>query len=117
MAWKKFPTFFPAVGELENLIDSIKNGGVDKRQSASLAWESVYKMIAKVGSYGNPEFNIATTRTIKSLGGWRHLCSLSSDELNTWTRKRFEEDYQTYVEIEQKDNLLTEKAREELRDG
>lgn len=104
--------FFPKPAEIRKLAG--EQGG---KQQAVLAWEIVIKQIASKGSYGVPEYDEATRRVVKSFGGWKHLCSLNADELNTWTRKRFEEDYQTYVEAEQRNNLLTMPMKKELSDG
>jgi hypothetical protein len=79
------------------------SGEIDDATKAALAWTTVVKSIRSVGSYRTPNFDQLTRRAVTACGGWKRLCSLGSDELHSWTRKRFEEMFCIYTESERRE--------------
>lgn len=74
-------------------------GEVSAETRAVKAWGEVMQKIAGSGSWMSPGFADPTiTATVRNLGGWQHLCSLSKDELEKWVRKDFERVYRALAE-------------------
>jgi len=85
--------FMPSGRELRELA-----GAANPEMRALEAWVAVKRAIAAVGAYESVNFDDpAVNAAIRSLGGWRRLCSLDSEELDKWTRKEFEKAYTAYA--------------------
>jgi hypothetical protein len=135
--------FFPKPAHLLKHIESEnEKDSQSVSDRAELAWASIYGQISTVGSYNSPVIeDKQALATVKGLGGWVALCSLTVSEL-VWRKKEFLGLYDTYEntpvealpsslpgrielhahktkEKQNLSNLLTEakKFRERIKDG
>ncbi len=69
----------------------------DPDAEAEAAWMDVIGQIRKIGSWGQPKFDENQWPAVRACGGWRRLCSTSSDELHTWTKKLFINAYKNRI--------------------
>jgi len=66
---------------------------VDK---AELAWYVIEGEIRRIGPYGSLKIEDKQgLAAVQALGGWRHLCSLTTDKM-VWAHKEFIAAYQNY---------------------
>jgi len=89
--------FFPKPA---NLIKHIS--GTSKQQSqaiedrASMAWQTVMGEISRIGSYATLKLeDKQAIAAVKAIGGWKHICSLTTDQL-VWAGKEFVSAYEQY---------------------
>jgi len=63
---------------------------------AELAWHVIEGEIRRIGSYGSLKMeDKQALAAVQALGGWKHLCSLTSDQM-VWAHKEFVSAYQNY---------------------
>jgi len=84
--------FFPVPAELRELAGE---GNAESR--ALTAWEEFSRAVTRIGAYRNPDFSNSTINaTVRSLGGWEYVCSLTIEEFDKWLRKDFLKTYEAY---------------------
>ena len=66
--------FMPRIAELRQAVLA------RHAATAGEAWADVQRAIAAVGSYGNPQFDPATTTALTAMGGWKAICA-SEDQM------------------------------------
>ncbi len=69
------------------------------KSKAEMQWFNVTHAISQCGTYRTPKFkDPITAAAVNSLGGWVHICSKTTDQLD-WLQKQF---VSTYIEFERK---------------
>lgn len=93
--------FMPVPRELRDLA-----GIMGPEQRAIIAWASVKRAIASVGSYRSVDFDDPTINAvIRSLGGWPRVCGTDSEELDKWTSKEFQRLYRELSGLRLSDDM------------
>jgi len=107
--------FFPKPAELRELSGC---GAVAIEGQAFTEWGRVVESIARYGRCGEPDFTEPTKGIIRSMGGWRYLCTRTFEQLNEWDRKKFIEHYNNRVTSGNLDGpALTSRERKALTKG
>lgn len=78
-------------GYLPKPVKLRKFGGLGSGEDNGEAWEGVLEQIRRVGSYGKPEFSPDVREAVVACGGWKRLCSATTEDLHNWIRKEFAE--------------------------
>lgn len=75
-------------------------GEVSTPDRAIIAWEAVRKAIRSLGAYKSVRFDDPVTNAaVRNIGGWRELCSLSAEDLESFRRPRFEKAYRALADL------------------
>ena len=93
--------FFPKPANLMKHVS-----GTSKQQSqliqdrSSIAWSVVLGEISRIGSYATLKLDDKVSMAaVKAIGGWKHICSLTNDQL-VWAAKEFQSTYEQYDRID-----------------
>lgn len=89
--------FFPKPANImKQVIGTNKQQEQAVKDTAEQAWHAIQGEIRRIGSYGTLKLeNKQALAAVKALGGWKHICSLSSDQL-VWAHKEFTAAYENY---------------------
>lgn len=83
-----------------NLMKFINGTSKDQQQlvedRAGMAWQTVMGEISRIGSYATLKLeDKQALAAVKAIGGWKHICSLTTDQL-VWAGKEFVSAYEQY---------------------
>lgn len=85
--------FFPRPAELRELA-----GEHSSNDRVIAAWTEAMTAAASVGGWSSVDFeDPAINAAVRSMGGWIRFCGRSSDELERFGRKNFEQAYRAYA--------------------
>lgn len=98
----KFP---PTVAEIRDTWHGLRNIA---RLTYVEAWDSVQKEIRRIGSYGKPHFEDATTAQVVASMGWRDLCMSEEPQIS---RAQFRDMYNALLARGDTEQKLLPQAR------
>lgn len=89
--------FFPNIANIAKHIEGTsKQKQKDIEGKASMAWQTILGEISRIGSYETLEIDDKQAiAAVKAIGGWKHVCSLTTDKL-VWAGKEFVSAYEQY---------------------
>ena len=89
--------FFPKPANImKHITGTAKQQEQAVKDTAEQAWHAIEGEIRRIGSYGTLKLeNKQALAAVKAIGGWKHLCSLTSDQM-TWAHKEFTAAYESY---------------------
>lgn len=89
VAYKTMPPFALMQKELDAVSGGISDRAYLLEMKAEAAWDTLLETIERVGSYRVPSnLDETTLYCIRSLGGWRRVCSWLESELQ-WRKEEF----------------------------
>lgn len=89
--------YFPNIASItKHITGTTKQNEQALEDKAELSWHVIEGEIRRIGSYGSLKMeDKQALAAVKALGGWKHLCSLTSDQM-VWAHKEFVSAYQNY---------------------
>lgn len=89
--------FFPKPANIaKQLAGTSKQQEQEVDDTAEIQWHTIIGEMSRIGSYGTLKLEDGQAlAAIKAVGGWRHICSLTTDQL-VWVKKEFVAAYKNY---------------------
>lgn len=83
--------FMPTPAELREL-----SGELRTEDRAVVAWMTFEEAVTGIGGYKTVSFaDPVINATVRSIGGWQHVCTMSVKEFDTYLRKKFIDAYES----------------------
>lgn len=89
--------FFPKPANIvKNIEGNAKEQTMVIQDRAESSWVDILGEISRIGSYGTLKLeDRQALSTVRSIGGWKYLCSRTNDQLN-WVKKEFMSVYENH---------------------